>query len=77
MAKTELMRCSKFGRLCGAFNPHVDLIAELCKVDRLCQKRLSAVLESLSHSATCGSVSAMSVLTDSRHWMRRVYEYMG
>jgi hypothetical protein len=30
---------------------------------------------SLGHSATCGSVRAMSVLTNSRHWMRRVYEY--
>ena len=33
--------------LCGAFNPRVDLIAEFCKVDRLCQKRLSAVLKAL------------------------------
>ena len=29
----------------------------------------------LGQSATCGSVRAMSVLTNSRHWMRRVYEY--
>ena len=35
-------------RSCGAFNPHVDLIAERRKADRLGQKRLSAILQRLA-----------------------------
>ena len=47
-AKPELMHCSKFGRLCGAFNAHVDFAAERPEVDWLCQQRLSTVLQSLA-----------------------------
>ena len=35
------------GRLRGAFNAHVDLIAETCKVDRLGQQCLSIFLQRL------------------------------
>jgi hypothetical protein len=31
--------------LCGALNPHIDLIAERYKIDRLGQQRLSAILQ--------------------------------
>jgi hypothetical protein len=34
--------------LCGAFNPHIDLVAERYKVDRLGQKRLGAILQCLA-----------------------------
>jgi hypothetical protein len=31
------MHCSKFGRLCGAFNSHVDFAPKRLEVDCFCQ----------------------------------------
>ena len=36
------------GRLCGAFDPHVDFDAERLEVDRLGQQCLGAVLQSMT-----------------------------
>ena len=49
MHNSGLTHRSKIRRkLCGVFNPLVNFIAERRKVDRLGQKRLSAVLERLT-----------------------------
>src|SRR6202040_672349 len=47
----------------------------LSPVTHLMARMITIGLSAVGHSATCGGVRAMSVLTNSRHWMRRVYEY--